>query len=53
MRLRGQSNLEAQMERPSDPAKIARLRQICLSLPEVTEKVRHGEPSWFVGSKQS
>jgi hypothetical protein len=27
---------------------IARLRALCLSLPEVTEKVSHGEPTWFV-----
>ena len=29
-------------------APLARLRAICLSLPEVTEKVSHGEPTWFV-----
>jgi len=40
------------MQRPSDPDKIERLRQICLALPEVTEKMSHGEPSWFVGGKQ-
>lgn len=38
--------------RPSDPDKIDRLRQACLSLPEVIEKLSHGEPSWFVGGKQ-
>ena len=37
---------------PSDPAKIEQLRQLCLSLPEVTEKLSHGEPSWFVAGKQ-
>ena len=26
----------------------ARLRELCLALPEVTEKVSHGEPTWFV-----
>src|SRR5712692_4836186 len=40
------------MNRPSDPAKIEQLRQLCLSLPEVTEKLSHGEPSWFVAGKQ-
>ncbi len=40
------------VQRPSDPDKIERLRQICLALPEVTEKMSHGEPSWFVGGKQ-
>ena len=37
---------------PSDPGKIERLRQVCLALPGVTEKLSHGEPSWFVGGKQ-
>jgi hypothetical protein len=27
---------------------IERLRQLCLGLPEVTERLSHGEPSWFV-----
>ncbi|HET6259669.1 MmcQ/YjbR family DNA-binding protein [Pseudonocardia sp.] len=27
---------------------LARLRALCLALPEVTEKVSHGEPTWFV-----
>ncbi len=33
-----------------DPAKdpLPRLRALCLALPEVTEKVSHGEPTWFV-----
>jgi predicted DNA-binding protein (MmcQ/YjbR family) len=26
----------------------AKLRELCLALPEVTEKVSHGEPAWFV-----
>ncbi|HEY4422081.1 MAG TPA: MmcQ/YjbR family DNA-binding protein [Pseudonocardia sp.] len=30
----------------TDP--LARLRALCLALPEVTEKVSHGEPTWFV-----
>lgn len=32
---------------PADP--LPWLREICLSLPEVTEKVSHGSPSWFAG----
>jgi hypothetical protein len=39
-------------QRPSDPVKVERLRQICLALPEVTEKMSHGEPSWFVAGRQ-
>ncbi len=27
---------------------VSRLRALCLALPEVTEKVSHGEPTWFV-----
>src|SRR5438045_1601368 len=26
-----------------------RLRTLCTGLPEVTEKISHGEPTWFVG----
>ncbi len=31
---------------------VARLRQICLGFPEVTERLSHGEPSWFVRDKK-
>jgi hypothetical protein len=27
---------------------LPRLRALCLALPEVTEKLSHGEPTWFV-----
>ena len=37
-------------ERPSDPAAWERLRSICESLPEVTEKTSHGELAWFAGA---
>ena len=30
----------------ADP--LHRLRALCLALPEVTEKLSHGEPTWFV-----
>ena len=30
-----------------------RLRDICLALPEVTERLSHGAPTWFVGGKKS
>ena len=29
------------------------LRELCLALPEATERVSHGEPTWFVGTKKS
>jgi hypothetical protein len=28
---------------------LARLRRICLALPEANEKLSHGEPTWFAG----
>ena len=30
---------------------IARVRRICGVLPGTTEKLSHGEPTWFVGKK--
>lgn len=39
--------------RPSDPALVDRLRTITMSLPEVTERLSHGEPTWFVKDKRS
>ena len=30
---------------------VARVRRICLSLPETTERLSHGEPTFFVGDK--
>ena len=32
---------------------LARLRQLCLALPETTERVSHGEPTWFVRGKKT
>ena len=31
---------------------LDRLRALCLALPETTERVSHGEPSWFVRDKK-
>ena len=30
---------------------LAQLRERCLALPEVTERLSHGEPTWFVRDK--
>jgi hypothetical protein len=30
------------------PPGLDRVRSLCLALPEVTEKLSHGEPTWFV-----
>ena len=32
---------------------LERLRQICLALPEATERLSHGEPTWFVRGKKT
>jgi predicted DNA-binding protein (MmcQ/YjbR family) len=36
------------MARPA-PDPLARLRAICLALPEANERISHGEPTWFAG----
>jgi hypothetical protein len=35
----------------ADP--LPRIRKICLALPEVTERLSHGEPTWFVQGKKT
>ena len=35
------------MERGTHP-NAERVRQLCLALPEVEERLSHGEPTWFV-----
>ncbi|MFG6196114.1 MmcQ/YjbR family DNA-binding protein [Nonomuraea sp. JJY05] len=32
---------------------VERLRALCLALPEVTERLSHGEPTWFVRGKKT
>jgi hypothetical protein len=32
---------------------VESLRRICLSLPEVSERLSHGEPTWFFRGKKS
>jgi hypothetical protein len=31
---------------------LPHLREICLALPETTERISHGEPAWFVRDKK-
>ncbi|APA99189.1 MmcQ/YjbR family DNA-binding protein [Nocardia seriolae] len=31
---------------------LERLREVCTGLPEVSERVSHGEPAWFAGGKK-
>jgi len=35
----------------ADP--LPRLRELCLALPETTERLSHGEPTWFVRDKKT
>jgi hypothetical protein len=35
----------------SPPTPLARIRSACLALPEVTERLSHGAPTWFVRGK--
>jgi hypothetical protein len=37
--------------KPRDP--LRKLRAICLSYPEVTERLSHGEPTWFIAGKKT
>ena len=37
----------------STTAALARVRAMCLALPDVTERLSHGEPTWFVRDKRS
>lgn len=34
-------------------APIDRLRRLCLALPETTERLSHGEPTFFVGGRKT
>ena len=35
----------------ADP--LDELRRICLALPETTERLSHGEPTWFIQGKKT
>jgi hypothetical protein len=39
------------MDLSADP--VERLRALCLALPEVTERISHGEPTWFIRGKRT
>ncbi|HZE48267.1 MAG TPA: MmcQ/YjbR family DNA-binding protein [Jatrophihabitantaceae bacterium] len=36
----------------ASPAPVQRLREVCLGLPETTERATHGEPGFFVRDKK-
>lgn len=31
---------------------LEKLRRLCLALPGTTERLSHGEPTWFIGGKK-
>ena len=39
------------MPRRADP--VERVRKICMALPQVEERLSHGEATWFVGGKKT
>ena len=40
-------------ENAEEEAALKRVRSICMALPEVTERLSHGEPTWFVRDKKT
>jgi hypothetical protein len=46
-----EEDLEGELKMRDDGKQIARLRRICLSLPETEERLSHGEPTFFVRKK--
>jgi hypothetical protein len=36
-----------------DRTPLERVRDICLGLPEVTERLSHGSPTWFIRGKKT
>jgi hypothetical protein len=37
----------------ADEDPLERLRRLCMALPEVTERLSHGEPTWFIRGKKT
>jgi len=37
----------------TDPAILERVRELCLALPETTERLSHGRPAFFVRGKKT
>ncbi|WP_117215768.1 MmcQ/YjbR family DNA-binding protein [Allorhizocola rhizosphaerae] len=38
---------------PTTAERVDRLRALCLALPEVSERLSHGEPTWFIRGKKT
>lgn len=32
---------------------LEKLRRLCLVLPDASERISHGEPTWFIGGKKT
>ena len=41
------------MMAPAPKAQLAKVRALCLALPEVTERPSHGAPTWFIRDKKT
>jgi hypothetical protein len=37
----------------TDPAILRRVRKRCLALPETSERLSHGQPTFFIGAKKT
>jgi hypothetical protein len=35
----------------ADRPELRQVREVCMALPEVTERLSHGSPTWFAGKK--
>ena len=44
---------KAKRVKVSETDAIERVRRLCMALPEVTERLSHGEPTWFVRGKKT
>jgi hypothetical protein len=40
-------------ERPDGDGLLGRTRAICLRLPDVTERLSHGTPTWFIRDRRA
>ena len=38
---------------PAERPELTRLRAVCLALPEVSERLSHGSPAWFIRGKKT
>ena len=39
--------------KPAEDDPLEALRRLCLALPETTERLSHGEPTWFIRGKKT